>query len=49
MKSAVLPQEGPPFSSPSPIFVICKLLNDGHFDWFEVILHCRLDLHFSKN
>ena len=31
------------------LFVICKLLNIGHFDWCEVILHCRLDLHFSKN
>ena len=30
-------------------FVVCRLLNDGHSDWFEVILHCSFDLHFSKN
>jgi len=28
--------------------VICKLFNDGHSDWCEVI-YCTFDLHFSNN
>ena len=31
---------GPPFSTPSPAFIICRLFNDGHSDWCEVIPHC---------
>ena len=37
------------FSTSSPAFVICRLINDGHFDWCEVIPHCSFDLHFSNN
>ena len=33
------------FSTPSPAFVICRLFNDGHFDWCEVVPHCSVDLH----
>ena len=31
------------FSTPCPAFVICRLLNDGHSDWCEVIPHCGFD------
>ena len=30
-------QEGSLFSTPSPAFVICGLVNDGHSDWCEVV------------
>ena len=28
---------------------MCRLLNDGHSDWCEVVPHCSFDLHFSDN
>jgi len=34
------------FPIPSPAFIICRLFDDGHSDWCEVILHCGFDLHF---
>jgi len=37
------------FSTPSPVFIICRLFNDGHSDQCEVVPHCRFDLHFSNN
>ena len=37
------------FSTPSPTFIICRLFDDGHFNWCEVVLHCGFDLHFSNN
>ena len=40
-------QEGSLFSTPSPGF-ICRLFNDGHSDWYEVIPHCSFDLYFSN-
>ena len=40
---------GFPFSTPSLAFVICRLFNDGHSDWYKVIPHGRFDLHFSNN
>ena len=33
-------------STPSPA---CRLFDDGHSDWCEVIPHCSFDLHFSNN
>ena len=36
-------------STPSPAFIICRLFDDGHSDWHEMILHCGFDLHFSNN
>ena len=30
-------QEGSVFSTPPPAFVICGLINDGHFEWYEVV------------
>ena len=38
-----------PFSTPSPAFIICRLLDDGHSDWCEVIPHWGFDLHFSNS
>ena len=37
------------FSTPSPAFIICRLFNDGHSDWCEVVPYYSLDLHFSIN
>ena len=35
------------FSIPFPAFIVCRLFDDGHSDWCEVIAHCSFDLHFS--
>ena len=40
---------GLPFSTPSPAFIVCRLFDNGHSDWCEVISHCSFDLHFSNN
>ena len=37
------------FFTPSPAFVVCFLVNDGHADWCEVVPHCSFNLHFSNN
>ena len=37
------------FSTPSPAFIVCRVFDDGHSDWCEVISHCSFDLHFSNN
>ena len=37
------------FSTPSPAFIVCRLFDDGHSDWCEVISHGSFDLHFSNN
>ena len=37
------------FSIPSPAFIVCRLFDDSHTDWCEVISHCSYDLHFSNN
>ena len=37
-----------PFS-PSSAFIVCKIVDDGHSDWCEVISHCSFDLHFPNN
>ena len=39
----------PLFSTPSPTFIICRLFNDGHSDWCEVLSHCGFGLHFSNS
>ena len=28
-------------------FIVCRLFDDGHSDWCEVISHCGFDLRFS--
>ena len=34
---------------PSPAFIVCRLFDDEHSDWYEVISHYHFDLHFSNN
>ena len=41
--------EGSLFSTSSPTFIICGLLDDGHSDQCEVVGHCSFHLHFSNN
>ena len=41
-------QECSLFSTPFPAFTVCRLLDDGHSDRYEVISHCGYDLHFSN-
>ena len=40
-------QECSLFSTLSPAFIFCRLSDDGHSDWWEVVSHCRIDLPFS--
>ena len=40
---------GFPFSTHSSAFIACRLFDDGHSDWHEVVSHCSFDLHFSNN
>ena len=42
-------QEGSLFFTPSPAFIVCRLFNDGHPDWCEVMSHCSFDLCFSNS
>ena len=41
-------QEHSLFSTPPPAFIVCRLFDDGHSDWCEVI-SCGFDSHFSIN
>ena len=41
-------QESPLFSTLSPAFTVCRLFDDDHSDWYEVLSHCGFDLHFSN-
>ena len=41
-------QEHSLLSTPFPAFIVCKLFDDGHSDWCEVVSH-SFDLHFSNN
>ena len=36
------------FVSPYHLHLFCRLSDDGHSDWCEVISHCGFDLHFSN-
>ena len=39
-----------PFSfPPSPVFIVCRFLNNDNSDLCKVVPHCSLDLHFSSN
>ena len=42
-------KEGSLFSTPSPAFIACRLLDHCHSDWREMVPHCGLDLYFSGN
>ena len=48
MSIATKVQEGSLFSTPSPAFIVCRLFDDGHYDWYEVVSH-SFDLHFFNN
>ena len=37
------------FSTPSPVFIICRFFDDSHSDQTKMISHCISDLHFSNN
>ena len=37
------------FLTPFPAFIVCRLFDDSHSDWCEVISHCSFALHFSNN
>ena len=37
------------FSTPSPAFNVCRLFDEGHSDWYELMSHCSSDLQFSNN
>ena len=39
-------QERSLFSTPSPVFIVCRLFDEGPSDQCEVISHCSFDLHF---
>ena len=38
-------QECSLFTTPSLAFVVCRLFDDGHSEWCEVISHCDFDLY----
>ena len=40
-------QECSLFSTPSPAFIVCRLFDEGHSDWCEVISHFSFDLSCS--
>ena len=42
-------KEGFLFSTPSPVFIVCRLFDGGHSDWCEMIPYCGFDSHFSNN
>ena len=42
-------QECSLFSTPFPAFIVCRLFDEDHSDWCEVISYCSFDLHFSNN
>ena len=37
------------FSTPSPAFIVCRLIDDGHSGRCKVTSHCGFDLPFSNN
>ena len=37
------------FSTPSPAFIACRLLDSSHPDWRVMVPHCGFDLHFSDS
>ena len=42
-------QERSLFSTPTPAFIFCRLFDDGHSNWCQLIAHCSFDLRFSNN
>ena len=41
--------KGSLFSTSSLAFIVCRIFDDGNFDWYEVTPHCNFDLNFSNN
>ena len=41
-------QEGSLFSTPCLAFTVCRLFDDAHSDWCEMMPHCSFDLHFPN-
>ena len=41
--------KGSLFSTPSPAFIACRLLDHSHSDQREMVPHCGFDSHFSDN
>ena len=37
------------FSTAFSALIVCRLFDDGHSDWYEMMSHCIFDLHFSNN
>ena len=37
------------FSTPSLVFIVCRLINEGHSSQCELVPHCSFDLHLSNN
>ena len=37
-----------PLSPLAQAFIVCRICDDGHFDWCEVILHCNFVLQFNN-
>ena len=37
------------FSTPSPAFIACRLLDHSHSERCEMVPHCGFDLHFADN
>ena len=42
-------QDGSLCSTPSPAFIVCRIFDDGHSDWCEMVSRCSFDLHFFNN
>ena len=40
---------GFPFLHTLSSIIVCRLFDDSHSDWGEMIPHCGFDLHFSNN
>ena len=38
-----------PFSTPSPAFIVCRLLDSSYSDRYDMVPHCGFDLHFSDH
>ena len=47
--SIYIMQEGSLFSKSFPAFIVSRVFDDGHSDWYEAIPHCGFDLHFANN
>ena len=43
-------QERSLLCTPSPALIVCRLFDESHSDWCEVVSHCSsFDLHLSSN